>query len=212
LARAVTGVDRVYRAVDFMVLRAVTCVCLALGEIAQAERWAHAWLDVIARGVWAFAPDALEVTAALRTELGAEEDAARLLGAAHAGRVTMGIRRNPDPIFDPEAVIASVRERLGTDAFDSAWAEGEALSLEEAVAYAMRGRGPRQRPASGWESLTPMESQVVDLVAEGLSNKQVAERLFVSPRTVSTHLSHVFAKLGVSSRSELTAAAAKRGV
>jgi DNA-binding CsgD family transcriptional regulator len=62
------------------------------------------------------------------------------------------------------------------------------LSAVEALAYAQRGRGERKRPLSGWESLTPTELDVVRLVKEGLSNAEVATRLFASPRTVQTHL------------------------
>jgi DNA-binding NarL/FixJ family response regulator len=52
--------------------------------------------------------------------------------------------------------------------FDAAWAEGAALSTEDAIAYAQRGRGERKRPASGWASLTPAEYEVVRLVCDGL--------------------------------------------
>lgn len=63
------------------------------------------------------------------------------------------------------------------------------------------------RPKLGWPSLTPSERDVVGLVAEGLSNRQIAERLFLSRYTVETHLKHVFAKLMVESRVELAALA-----
>ena len=53
-----------------------------------------------------------------------------------------------------------------------------------------------------------MERQVVDLLAQGLRNAEIAERLFVAPSTIKTHLAHVFTKLGVSTRSELAAATA----
>jgi DNA-binding CsgD family transcriptional regulator len=72
-------------------------------------------------------------------------------------------------------------------------------------------RGARRRPTSGWDSLTQTECSVIDLVAEGLSNRQVGERLFVSRRTVQTHLAHVFTKLDISSRAQLAAEAARRG-
>jgi DNA-binding CsgD family transcriptional regulator len=72
-------------------------------------------------------------------------------------------------------------------------------------------RGARQRPRIGWDSLTPTEHRVVGLVAEGLTNPQIGERLYVSRRTVQTHLAHVFAKLDVSSRAELAATAARIG-
>jgi DNA-binding CsgD family transcriptional regulator len=71
-------------------------------------------------------------------------------------------------------------------------------------------RGPRVRPRTGWASLTPTERTVVDLVAEGLSNPQVAGRMFLSRRTVQTHLAHVFGKLDITSRAELAAEAARR--
>jgi DNA-binding CsgD family transcriptional regulator len=71
-------------------------------------------------------------------------------------------------------------------------------------------RGPRKRPTVGWASLTPSERRVVDLAVEGLTNAQIAERLFISHRTVQTHLTHVFAKLRLSSRAELAAAVARR--
>jgi DNA-binding CsgD family transcriptional regulator len=57
---------------------------------------------------------------------------------------------------------------------------------------------------AGWERATPAEREVVRHVVRGLSNREIGERLFVSARTVETHLSHVYAKLGISSRVELT--------
>ena len=72
-----------------------------------------------------------------------------------------------------------------------------------------RGRRPR-RPSTGWQALTPAERGVVRLVVEGLTNPQIAKRLFVSRYTVDTHLKHVFTKLGIGSRSELAAEAARR--
>ena len=68
-------------------------------------------------------------------------------------------------------------------------------------------RAPRRRPTVGWEALTPAELQVAELTIEGLTNPRIAERLFVSKYTVQTHLSHIFAKLGISSRVELAALA-----
>jgi DNA-binding CsgD family transcriptional regulator len=64
-------------------------------------------------------------------------------------------------------------------------------------------RGTRKRPLVGWPSLTPTEHAVVDLVADGLSNPQIGERLYISRRTVQTHITHVFAKLDISARAQL---------
>ena len=85
-----------------------------------------------------------------------------------------------------------------------------AQPLDDAVALAQRGRGRRGRPSAGWESLTPTERDIVDLVCSGLTNPEIAAKLFVAPATVKTHLSNVFAKLGVKNRAELAAHASSR--
>jgi DNA-binding CsgD family transcriptional regulator len=110
---------------------------------------------------------------------------------------------------DYESAVAVTRASLGNNDFDAGWTEGAALSTEEVIAYAQRGRGERKRPSSGWESLTPVERDVIRLVSDGLANKDIAARLFVSPRTVQTHLTHVYAKLGLTSRVQLVREAAR---
>ncbi len=65
------------------------------------------------------------------------------------------------------------------------------------------------RPAFGWESLTDTERRVADLVAQGLSNRQVANRVFLSTHTVAFHLRHIFWKLGITSRVQLARMAAE---
>ncbi|MEU8526660.1 AAA family ATPase [Streptomyces sp. NPDC048629] len=72
----------------------------------------------------------------------------------------------------------------------------------------LRQRGGR--PSSGWEALTPAEAKVAKLVAEGFSNPRIAAELFLSPRTVQTHVSHILGKLGVGSRAEVARATAER--
>jgi DNA-binding CsgD family transcriptional regulator len=66
------------------------------------------------------------------------------------------------------------------------------------------------QPATGWASLTPAELEVVRLVSEGLRNDAIARRLFIAPGTVKVHLSHIFGKLGITTRAELAARAASR--
>jgi DNA-binding CsgD family transcriptional regulator len=185
-------------------------VAIAQGEPDQAERDAH---DALAGATeveaYLFIPDILECLAALAGEDGSHREAARLFGAAEAIRLRIGAVRFK--IYDAgyEASVAALRDAMGEQDFDVARAEGAALSTEDAIGYAQRGRGQRKRPASGWASLTPAERDVVRLVSEGLGNADIAGRLFVSPRTVQTHLTHVYTKLGLSSRVQLVQEAAR---
>jgi DNA-binding CsgD family transcriptional regulator len=135
--------------------------------------------------------------------------AARLLGAADAFRRATGYQRLLLHQADYDSTVQALRSRMGDAAFRQAWDEGSALTPDDAASYALRGRGERNRPAAGWLSLTPAELDVARLVAEGLANKDIAARLFVSPRTVQTHLTHMYGKLGITSRVQLAQQAAR---
>ena len=185
-------------------------VALAQDEPQQAERDAHDALAVAARtGGYLRVPDTLECLARLAADGGNGQYAARLLGAAEAIRQRTGEVRFPMYQAGYDDATDGVRDALGREEFDAAWAEGAALSTEEAIAYAQRGRGERKRPTSGWGSLTPTELDVVRLVGDGLGNKDIATRMFISPRTVQTHLTHVYTKLGLTSRVQLVQEAAR---
>ena len=179
-------------------------VALAQGEDEQAEQDAHAALTLgLETGSQLRVPEALEVLARVVCSEHNHRHAVRLFGAAASSRAAMGGVRFPVYSMGCEDAVTAAREALGEDDFDKAWSEGAAMSTDEAIAYAQRGRGERKRPASGWQSLTPTEREVVGLVSEGLGNKDIAERMFISPRTVQTHLTHVYAKLGLDSRIQL---------
>ncbi|MDP7725236.1 LuxR family transcriptional regulator [Mycobacterium sp. TY814] len=180
-------------------------IALAQSEPEQAERDAHDALTLAARtqGYMKVA-DMLECLARLAADEGNIAYAARLLGAAHGVRQRKEHTRFPMYQAGYQAAVDTTREALGDSVFEQVWAEGAALSIEEAIAYAQRGRGERKRPTSGWGALTPMELDVARLVAEGLGNKDIGARLFISPRTVQSHLRHAYAKLGLSSRVELS--------
>jgi DNA-binding CsgD family transcriptional regulator len=102
-----------------------------------------------------------------------------------------------------DADVDSARKTLSPQAFAAAWEEGLALSLTEAVAYAAKGRSPRQRPTTGCASLTKAERDVALLAAAGLTSTEIGQRLFISPRTAKAHLAHIYAKLGITSRRQL---------
>ncbi len=205
--------DAIATAPGYRLMLALTTrarVAIAQGEPEQAERDAHDAL-AIAASMQAYVgiSDILECLAALAGGAGSHREAARLFGAVDGIHHRMGAVRFKIWDADYHASVAMLRDALGDRGFESAWAEGAALSTEEAIAYAQRGRGQRKRPVSGWASLTPTERNVVRLVCDGLGNKDVATRLFVSPRTVQTHLTHVYTKLGLSSRVQLVQEAAR---
>lgn len=193
-----------------LVARAI--VATVQGEPEQADRDARDALAVLG-GMPAYGgvPTGLQCLALLAGGAGNYLESARLYGAADAVRQRTGQVRFA--IFEAvhQDSVAAVREALGDQDFESAWAEGAALSIDEAIAYTQRRRGERKRPSSGWASLTPTERDVVRLVSEGLANNDIATRLFVSPRTVQTHLTHVYAKLGFSNRVQLAQEATSRG-
>lgn len=180
--------------------------------IEAAERDAHEALACAAEtGAQLGVPDVFDALAALAAQAASHTEAARLLGAAQGIRQRTGEVRYAIHQADYEASVSAVRDALGENNFNAAFGEGAALSSSEAIAYAQRGRGERKRPSAGWASLTPAERDVVRLVSEGLANKDIATRLFISPRTVETHLTHVYTKLGLASRVQLAQEAARRG-
>ncbi|MBX6354711.1 MAG: helix-turn-helix transcriptional regulator [Micromonosporaceae bacterium] len=167
----------------------------------------HEALEVrCAAGLQTFLPDSLDALA-YGSHADRPAEAARLLAASDAARARMGY---PRPMVDKpryEETMAALRAALGNDQFTTATTAGAELSIEEAVAMTRRGRGTRQRPPTGWASLTSTELEVVRLVADGLTNPQIAERLFVSRATVKTHLSHIYAKLNITNRASLASLA-----
>jgi DNA-binding CsgD family transcriptional regulator len=181
------------------------------GEWDVAERLIKRALDARVEGGFRLdQPDSLEALAEFAAGRARDEDAVRLLAAAGRARRDLGFVRVLPEQEHWDALARGLREALGDQGFADAWAEGEALACEEAVAWVRRTRGPRQRPDSGWDSLTPTECKVAALVAEGLTNPQIGERMFISAGTVKTHLAHIFKKLDVHSRGELTAQAVRR--
>lgn len=184
---------------------------LALAECADPADTGEA-LDLAHRSLAAAAAaqlrptvvDALEAIGVHLHRAERERDAARLLAAAESARTAMTYRfRFPHRAAAVDAARAAL---IG----DDGWVEGRHLTLDGAVELAQRMRGERTRPAHGWDSLTPTEERVADRVAEGLTNPQIAEVLFMSRATVKTHLVHIYAKLAITTRAELAAAVARR--
>ena len=188
-------------------------LALDAGDIGAADDLVHralsdAWLGPCPPLVVA----ALELLTSVAVARESHVEAVRLLGAASHQRELIGFRFEAEPERSRLARdVAVARDALG-DGFDAAFAEGAALTLDEAVAYARRARGERKRPSHGWDGLTPTERQVAELAVGGLTNAQIADRLFIGRETVKTHLSNVYAKVGVANRTQLVADAARRDI
>jgi predicted ATPase/DNA-binding CsgD family transcriptional regulator len=168
----------------------------------------------------------LEGVACVAGIRGEAERAARLFGAAEALLEAVGHQHPPEEALLREPYLATTRSRLDEAAWQEAWAEGRAMSMEQAIEYALSAEeastttpssaAPTEQlstPVSEHPAgLTPREVEVLGLVATGMTNVQVAQRLFLSPRTVQRHLNSVFHKLGVSSRTAATRFALEHGL
>jgi predicted ATPase/DNA-binding CsgD family transcriptional regulator len=151
---------------------------------------------------------ALEVLAWSAAAAGTAERAALLLGAANqiwpsVGYPMFGSRYFGAPHRDCER---KARRALGDREFEATFRRGMGLTVEDAVAYAL-GESPNtsELDLSGVPQLTPREQQVAELIAEGLSNREIATRLVISQRTVESHVEHVLHKFGFTSRAQVVA-------
>jgi DNA-binding NarL/FixJ family response regulator len=179
------------------------------GDDEQAESATHDALKVLMDNRWRPAAiDALDVVAEVTLVTGRYERAVRLIAAAQKERTAVGLVAFPMLRERTKRNLASAGTALGAENLERALQDGARLSLEEAVAYAQRGRGERAGATHGWVSLSPVERQVVELASRGLSNPDIARELFISRNTVKVYLSRTYAKLGVANRTELARLAA----
>ncbi len=180
------------------------------GDDQQAESVTHDALKVLMDNGWRpWVIDALDVVAEVALLTGQNERAVRLIAAAQKERTEVGLVAFPMLRERTKRNLASAGAALGDEGLERALQDGARLSLEEAVAYAQRGRGERAGATHGWVSLSPVERQVVELASRGLSNPDIARELFISRNTVKVYLSRAYAKLGVANRTELARLAAR---
>jgi predicted ATPase/DNA-binding CsgD family transcriptional regulator len=195
-------------------------IALAVGEPAVAREWIDAALILtVELGTpHSIASDVVATVAALAVAIGQPERATPLLASSAAWDELAGRTRNL-----PERALYARTERaaraaLGEAAFVATWGAGRALSLDQAFAAAseLLARGDdvpaaargRERPAG----LTPREVEVLLLVARHHTDKEIAEALALSPRTVMHHVSSVLGKLGVATRREAAVWVGRHGL
>jgi predicted ATPase/DNA-binding NarL/FixJ family response regulator len=157
------------------------------------------------------AGNGLEILAWTAAAAGDYERAARLLGACHALNRRDGASiAEMGPFVEHHAVcVRGAQHALGEAAYTAAFDAGTRVTLEEAVSHALGERRtkhamPSQRPAqSADDLLTRREEQIAALVAQGLTNKDIATRLVISQRTAESHIEHVLTKLGFTTRAQI---------
>ncbi|MFF8605655.1 ATP-binding protein [Streptomyces sp. NPDC015346] len=148
----------------------------------------------------------LEVLAWTTVAKGEAERAATLLGGTAALWKTIGapLVGSTHMIARREQFEKAAREKIGKAAFDAAFGRGRALTAEETLALALRERvqpAPETQPPA--PALSRREREVADLVSEGMSNKEIAARLVISPRTAEGHVEKILTKLGFATRTQI---------
>jgi DNA-binding NarL/FixJ family response regulator len=155
---------------------------------------------------------------------GLPERAVRLLGAAEGMQTRIGYQFPPKEKATQERAVAALRARLDAAAFTAAWNAGQALTMEEAVAYvasvsaetasAANAAAAREadKSAAAAAGLSRRELEVLRQGVEGRSDKEIGEALFISHRTAMTHVLNILNKLGVNSRTAAAAHALRQGL
>lgn len=153
----------------------------------------------------------IEEAARLETDRNAAERAATILAAAAALRDAIGALARPDVRQVLDGDIDRVRSRLSPPQFSAAWAAGREMTLDAAIAFAVGEEAGASQPSvprhgfamPGALPLTPREQEVAELVAKGLTNRAIAERLVIAPGTVRIHVERILSKLGITSRVQI---------
>jgi non-specific serine/threonine protein kinase len=194
-------------------------IALAQGDAAQAAQLYGDYLSLaVAFGHARFVADALAGLAGVALNRGDAEAAGRLLGAAEAQMETVGARSMVHHV-QYECVLAAARASLPYPSFAVAWEAGRALSLEEAVAEASGLAAPLSQAATNAPNgaaarhgLTTREVEVLRLLAQRRTDREIAEELFISPKTAGFHVANILGKLGVANRREAAALALREGL
>ena len=162
-----------------------------------------------------------ECLAALAPLAGRAEHHAQILAASSALLTTIGVRLAPADQMRLTQDITAGQKRLERTAWDAAWELGSALSIDEAVQIALLNDHSAKEPATGDGAaaerdpdvarLSRREREVCQLLAQGLTNREIAKAMSISEKTVGSHIDHIMTKLGTRSRTRIAVWAAQQG-
>jgi predicted ATPase/DNA-binding CsgD family transcriptional regulator len=151
---------------------------------------------------------ALETLAWMAAERGAHERASLLLGSAQRVRDSSSLTLIELYRQQHERSVSIIIRGIGQKAFDAAYSRGRAMTMDEGAAFAIGDEQARESAAPvkavSDTELTRRQLEIARLIAEDLTNRQIADRLFLSERTVETHITNILNKLGLNSRVQLS--------
>jgi predicted ATPase/DNA-binding CsgD family transcriptional regulator len=174
-------------------------------------------LDSVSRG--------LECLGQVMCRAGVYSRAVQLMGAADALSERTKSPLPPPYVADHEQAMSALREAFGNQGFESRWTAARRMSLDEALKLALAeepiepekvvAEEPVEQPspdAAARYGITARELEVIGLLVQGLTNQEIADRLFITRRTATTHVSNILNKLGLDSRTAVVAWAVREGV
>lgn len=179
-------------------------LALARGDAGEAEAYLHEALEIQRdAGLLPGLLRTMEAISGILITKGKSEDAARIVAFVDQAREDIRLMRGDAEEVEHHSLIGRLETALGEKPHSELRRSASQADLLEIIGLISRMRGKRARPLMGWNSLTPTERRVVALATDGLSNPEIAERMFIARGTVKVHLSHIYEKLDVKSRTQL---------
>ena len=186
---------------------------VVLGDYDRARTWIAQAVGLVRRhdltrgAIWI-----IEFCAEVASGERKAERALRLVGVADIVRVAVGAQQTVAERAARDLWLTPARVALGEELANAAYAAGQAMSTDEALAYALSDEKTSHATGSSAGLLTARETEVLRLIADGRTNTDIANELVLSVRTVERHIANIYAKIGARGRADATAYALRHGV